>query len=56
VLGTHQVAITPPVKYSDDGKPTKIIIDPRFGSTKQSGLTAVVDGDTEVVLEVERDL
>jgi len=41
-------------KYSDDGKPTKIIIDPRFGSTKQSGLTAIVEGDTEVVLEVER--
>jgi len=54
VLGTHQVIITPPPKYSDIAEPPKIIIDPRFGNAKQSGLTAVVDGDAEVVLEVDR--
>ncbi|NOY29951.1 MAG: hypothetical protein GXP28_07165 [Planctomycetes bacterium] len=54
VLGTHQVAITPPITYEYDGGPIKIHIDPRYGSPKQSELTAVVDGDTEVVLEVQR--
>jgi len=54
VLGTHQIAITPPTQYSDNEGLMKILIDPRYGSPKQSGLTAVVDGDTEVVLEVER--
>jgi len=58
VLGTHQIAITPPIKYGDDGKAPIIIIDPRYGRPEQSGLTATltatVEGDTEVVLEVER--
>ncbi len=54
MLGTHQIALTPPIKYGDDGKVPIIVIDPRYGRPGQSGLTAVVEGDTEVVLEVER--
>ncbi len=56
ILGTHQIAITPPIKYGDDGKAPIIIIAPRYGRPEQSGLTAVVEGDTEVVLEVQRAL
>jgi len=54
VLGTHQIALTPPIEYSDNAKPQKNIIDPRYRNAKQSGLTAIIEGDTEVVLEVER--
>jgi len=54
LLGTHQVAITPPVLLSEEVLTRKPIILPRFGNPAQSGLTAVVDGDTEVVLEVQR--
>jgi len=54
VLGTHQVAVTPPVLFGDNVKLSKPIIDPRFSRPDQSGLTAEVDDDTEVVLKVQR--
>jgi len=54
LLGTHQVAISRPVPYSEEALAKKPIIPPRFGDPAQSGLTAIVEGDTEVVLEVER--
>jgi len=54
VLGTHQIAITPPVIYGDAARPKEPIIDPRYSRPEQSGLTAVVEGDTEVVLKVQR--
>jgi len=54
LLGTHQIAISRPVPYSEEALAKKPIIPPRFGDPAQSGLTAIVEGDTEVVLEVER--
>jgi len=56
LLGTHQIALTPPVQLSPAGGPRKPLLAPRFGDPGQSGLTAVVEGDTEVVLEVEHAL
>jgi len=53
LLGTHQIALTPPVQLSPDSGPRKPLIAPRFGDPEQSGLTATVDGDTKVVLKVE---
>jgi len=53
-LGTHQIAITPPLLLTEEVLTRKPIISPRFGDPAQSGLTAEVDRDTEVVLEVQR--
>ncbi len=54
LLGTHQIAITPPLLFTEEVLTRKPIIPPRFGDPARSGLTAKVDGDTEVMLEVRR--
>jgi len=54
LLGTHQVAISRPIAYSEEALAKKPIILPRYGDPARSGLAAIVEGNTEVVLEVQR--
>jgi len=49
LLGTHQIAVAPPLALVE----MKPIIHLRFCNPSTSGLTAEIDGDTEVVLEVQ---
>jgi len=53
MMGKHQIALTPPPVFGVSG-PQKPLLEPRFGDPKRSGLNAIVEGDTEVVLEVQR--